>query len=145
MMDRIVFGIAIVALISFTLIFSAPYYRLKEKSLEEVSLSDEPYVMEASTDKGIYHSGETLQMNVSVPAEGNLTLKVYGVKDRGGGYRINQEKELNGSEGILSMRFSLPRCYGCAGVSEGNYTIFCELVSNNSVVYNTTRMIELKK
>ena len=96
------------------------------------------------TDKELYHSGEQMSLNVSFSTDKieNLTVRISGVPDRNGNHRISGEKIVSGSG--AEFLFSMPSCYGCAGVSPGNYPILCELVSQNgTVLANYTKTIEL--
>ncbi len=146
MIDRTVLIILVIGLIAAAVMFfpkglSSPF------ATKEIPGMKDP-MLEMSIDKEIYHSGDRMEMNISLPPEnGKMVLKVYGVKDSRGDYRINEERDItiDALNDMTKLDFNLPSCYGCAGVAEGNYTIICELLSNNTVIYNTTKIIELRK
>jgi hypothetical protein len=125
-------------------VFAYIYHGLQP---ENASNPGEPNASVGSitTDKGIYHSGEGMSLNVSVNKgeTENLSVRVYGVQDRMGNYRISDQMPITQGMKEADFSFKMPPCYGCAGVSPGNYTIICELLSNGTVVANATKIVEL--
>ncbi|UCD07302.1 MAG: hypothetical protein JSW41_05785 [Candidatus Aenigmatarchaeota archaeon] len=106
--------------------------------------------MSILTDTETYHSGEFMEARVSTACDKDLDsviVKIYGIKDRFGKYNINEEKivQINspGNETVFLVR--MPRCYGCAGISPGEYEVTAELIYNNIVVGNTSKTITLVK
>ncbi len=106
--------------------------------------------MSILTDTETYHSGEFMEARVSTACDKDLDsaiVKIYGIKDKFGKYNINEEKivQINspGNETVFLVR--MPRCYGCAGISPGEYEVKAELIYNNIVVGNTSKTITLVK
>ncbi len=133
-------GVIIAALIFF------PWEQMDQR--DEVGVPTEEGLFDLSLDRDVYHSGDGMEMNVSVPPEGaNITLRVRGVKDSRDRFRISEEREITPSqEGrIVTLRFRLPSCYGCAGISPGNYSVSCEISEGETVLHNATKTIELRK
>jgi len=101
----------------------------------------------AYSDKKIYGSGEGMKTTVLVSGgSGTATLRVFGVMDRGGSYRINSAKEVNlGGSSEEVFDFRMPSCYGCAGVSPGDYIITAELVQDENQIAMAEFTITLQK
>ncbi|MEE9323879.1 MAG: hypothetical protein V3U72_05040 [Candidatus Aenigmarchaeota archaeon] len=103
-----------------------------------------------SSDKEIYHSSEEMELTtaieVSTKAE-NLTVKVYGIKDRSGNYRVKGEKvvDVDPPRGNETFAFQMPSCYGCAGVSPGEYEIIFEVLQNGEIIGNCSKIVKLEK
>lgn len=102
-----------------------------------------------TTDTEVYHSGEMMEATVSVACNQDLEstiIKLYGVMDRFGSYRINEEQIIGikaPGEGIVFLA-SMPRCYGCAGVEEGEYELRADLIHKGEL-YSATKTITLEK
>lgn len=103
-----------------------------------------------SADKEIYHSSEEMELETIIETSTkleNLTIKIYGIKDRGGNYRVSGEKIVNinppGTNEIFE--FNMPSCYGCAGVSTGDYEIKMEIIQNGEVIGNFSKKVKLEK
>ncbi|MBN2042786.1 MAG: hypothetical protein JW754_03190 [Candidatus Aenigmarchaeota archaeon] len=147
MIDRTVLVILVIGLIAAGVMFFPKDFLLTSGNPEEITFT-RTAKMDVAMDKEVYHSGDKMEMNISLPPEnGKMVLKVYGVMDSRGNYRISENREISidALNDMTKLDFTLPSCYGCAGVSEGNYTIVCELLRNDTVVYNTTKVIELRK
>jgi len=101
-----------------------------------------------STDKYVYHSGEILTMNISTingEKYDNVTIKIYGIKDSRGNFRIYYEKNISlKDKPYMNITFQMPSCYGCAGVSPGNYEVNLQILYNGNVIgsYNKTITLE---
>ena len=71
-------------------------------------------------------------MVVTIDSDGDIDralLKVWGVPDN---YDINRISNISyvsitAPEKTVHLLMRMPECYGCAGVSEGNYTITAEI------------------
>jgi len=104
--------------------------------------------MALRTDKDAYSSGETmlLFLELSESAE-NATVSVRGIRDARGAYRVNQDYQIpaGSSQNRINFSFAVPSCYGCAGVSPGNYEIYAELLSGSAHIANATKIIRLEK
>lgn len=74
-------------------------------------------------------------------------MKIQGIRDSRGNFRVYQEKSINvkspGSK--FASEFQMPSCYGCAGVSPGEYEIALYLVSGNETLGNYTKTVNLEK
>ena len=85
-------------------------------------------ILSFSTDKKTYHSKERMNVTIVIKSSDileNVSVKVYGIKDRHGNYRLNAEKSINLSKGINTIPFTYttPSCYGCAGINPGSYRL----------------------
>jgi hypothetical protein len=135
--------------------FFIPGFRTENGSSEENSLEPqagaaaEP-LLNLSSDREVYHSSEEMSLNATIrtPAETeNLTIRIYGVKDKGGNFRINEERSVSveppGANEVFSFR--MPSCYGCAGVSPGEYEIMMEVLRNGTIIGNCSKTVRLEK
>jgi hypothetical protein len=119
----------------------------KTNDINKIEIS-EPEISIAM-DKEIYYSSEEMNINASIllPEEGYVVLKIYGIPDSRGNYRINEERNISAGPERTdeAFVFSMPSCYGCAGVSPGNYEIVMELVSNGKIIGNCSKTVKLEK
>jgi len=102
--------------------------------------------MTLHTDKEAYHSGETMLLSAELSElVENATVSVRGIMDSWGGYRLKQDYAIPGSspQRQINFTFIMPSCYGCAGVSPGNYGIYAEL--SGTRIANATVAIRLEK
>lgn len=102
-----------------------------------------------AADKSVYHSSEEMELTSTIGTDtrvGNLTIRVYGIKDRGGRYRINGERliDIAPPGKTETFTFSMPSCYGCAGVSPGEYEITMEIIRNNETIGNDSVTVVLE-
>ncbi len=104
--------------------------------------------MSLGSDREVYHSSETMELIafVSFIDEGNYTVRVYGIKDRSGSYRVSSEKTVESVSGVIneSFSFSMPSCYGCSGVSAGDYEIVMEVLKGGEIVGNCSKTVRLE-
>ena len=112
------------------------------------SSSSELRIISFATDKQDYHSNEKMNIILEIYASNdveNVDVKVFGIKDRKGNYRLNNDEKRNLTSGTNSITFSYttPSCYGCAGINPGLHEI-TSLVSYNDIVTNTSVEIEIK-
>lgn len=111
----------------------------------------EPQInIELSSDSEIYHSSEQMQLNATIESPTdleNLTVRVYGIKDNRGNFRINEERNVNvdAPGKTETFLFQMPSCYGCAGVSPGEYEIIFEAVHNGEIIDNFSKTVKLEK
>jgi len=106
--------------------------------------------MSILTDTETYHSGEYMEARVFTACNNDLDsviVRIYGIKDKFGEYRINEEKVVRinspGNETVFLVR--MPSCYGCAGISPGEYNLTTELIYSGEVIGNTSKTITLAK
>lgn len=106
--------------------------------------------MSILTDTETYHSGEYMEARVFTACNNDLDsviVRIYGIKDKFGKYRINEEKVVRinspGNETVFLV--TVPRCYGCAGIEPGEYDVTAELIYGGEVVGNTSKTITLAK
>ncbi|MCD6590799.1 MAG: hypothetical protein J7K72_02400 [Candidatus Aenigmarchaeota archaeon] len=107
-------------------------------------------IFNLSSNKEIYHSSDEMQLTLTIKASmniENLTIKIRGVKDRFGHYRIKTEKVINLTEPESTeiFKFRVPSCYGCAGVSPGEYKIVTKILKNGELIGNLSKTIKLEK
>lgn len=106
--------------------------------------------MSITTDTEVYHSGEYMEARVSTASNRDIEsaiIKLYGIQNRAGSYKINEEQIVEikapGEETVFLA--AMPRCYGCAGVEPGQYELTAELIYNNEIIASTTKTLELVK
>ncbi|MBN1386011.1 hypothetical protein JW968_03475 [Candidatus Woesearchaeota archaeon] len=85
--------------------------------------------MSLSTDKGLYHSGETVNISVQVNSTlgFNGTMSVYGIFS--GINRLNLKRDVlvSPGENDFFFQYQAPACNKCSGIPEGIYNITAEL------------------
>jgi len=130
-----------VVLLAAVLTASYPQMDNNNKNISELQII-------LNTDKETYYSGETMafEINLSKGIE-NATLSIRGIKDSRGGYRIQKDYSilLGSVQNQVNFTFVMPSCYGCAGISPGEYEIFAELISGNVQLANATKVVRLEK
>lgn len=122
---------------------------VEEKYMKPSESETSQLTLNLSSDKEVYHSSEELELKTTIETETgieNLTIKVYGIKDRRGNYRVNGERKVNIDPPGTSETFAfrMPSCYGCAGVSPGDYEIVFEVLQNEKVIGNFSKTIRLE-
>jgi hypothetical protein len=103
-----------------------------------------------SSDKEVYRSSDKMELQANIETDfkiENLTVKVYGVKDRSGNYRVNGERVITAEaqRTTETFAFTMPSCYGCAGVSPGDYEIVMEIIKNGEIIGNFSHTVRLEK
>ena len=100
-----------------------------------------------SMDKETYHSGEEMKATVLIEdGEGEAELKVFGVKDQRGSYRVQGSRVVElGASLEENFTFRMPSCYGCAGVAPGDYPITAELRQNGTLTGSAEKVVSLQK
>jgi len=87
-----------------------------------------------ATDRQLYHSGETMAINITVGLrqESLAGVVVHGINAR------NRERlgiianyTLHKGLNVISLDYRTPDCTGCAGIAPGNYTIWAEVTVGN--------------
>lgn len=103
-----------------------------------------------SADRELYHSSEEMNVNATIKTSTeaeNLTIRIYGVKDGRGNFRVMEERNItvepHGVNEVFSFR--MPSCYGCAGVSPGEYEIMMEVLRNGTIIGNCSKTVKLEK
>ncbi len=101
-----------------------------------------------SLDKEVYYSNEEMNISVKVlsseEVEGariNL-LGIYSTRER-----LNRKRivELQEGENEFYFSYTTPRCYGCAGISQGFYNITSELEYMGKVRASSTLEVEIRE
>ena len=92
------------------------------------------------SDKTTYHSGEILNLDFRITANGsffNAKVVVEGILGK-----LNQEKTLNLKKGEnnISFNHTLPRCNVCGGISEGEYTILGKVIIGEKEKETSTKI-----
>jgi hypothetical protein len=118
---------------------------MKSSESETVQLT-----LNLSSDKEVYHSSEEMELGTAIETGTgieNLTIRVYGIKDSRGNYRVNGERVVNVDPpgAAETFAFRMPSCYGCAGVSPGEYEIVFEVLQNGEVIENCSKTVKLEK
>jgi len=149
------FGIFVflVVLLSLLLVFLVPQIAkdtgVCEDGSAKTAAGDKP-AMNLASDKEIYRSSEEMRLNaIAGPSESNenVTLKIYGIRDGRGNLRVSEERNATmGLDGLNEIFvFRMPSCYGCAGVSPGEYDIVMEIWKNGELVGNCSKTVTLEK
>jgi hypothetical protein len=139
----------VILLVFVGLVVSAASYLTGYLTLGAGGLSEGTEVtMSILTDTEVYHSGEIMEARVSAACSKDMDsaiLRLYGIMDKTGKYRVNEERivqmESPGTETVFLLR--MPSCYGCAGISPGDYEIVSELLYNGETVGNCSKTITL--
>ena len=105
-------------------------------------------ILSFTTDKELYHSNEPMNMSLVISASNNMnnvTVNVFGIKDRSSNYRINRLETVNLTNGIniFTYSYTTPSCYGCAGIDAGVHDITA-IVSYQEISLNSTIKIDIK-
>ncbi|MCW1296941.1 MAG: hypothetical protein OH319_04640 [Candidatus Parvarchaeota archaeon] len=102
-----------------------------------------------STDKEVYYSNELMNIKIEIMTEKEIKdvyMMTYGIVDNFGRYRLNDTRLLNISAGknLITFEYRTPSCYGCAGISPGNYTLVAVMMNGNDTIANATCEIEIR-
>ena len=88
----------------------------------------------ASINKQRFKSSEKLQLNLKLYSAlpTNVSLEVFGIRDRFGRYKIRDNRRLSvyGSR-EMNLSYTLLSCFGCSGIRPGNYSLHIRLVYDN--------------
>lgn len=143
----------LVVLLSLFLVLLIPQIAKDTGVCEDASAKttarDKP-VMNLASDREIYHSSEEMRLNaIAGPSENseNVTLRIYGIRDNSGNLRVSEERNATmGQDGLNeTFVFRMPSCYGCAGVSPGEYEIVMEMWRNGELAGNCSKTVALEK
>lgn len=120
----------------------------EDRSFQESEIPE--LTLNLSSDREIYHSSEEMQLEATIKAETNaenLTVKVYGIKDSAGRFRVKGERVVNvDPPGTTeTFVFRMPSCYGCAGVSPGDYDITFEVLKDGEMIGNFSKLVKLER
>jgi len=146
--------IILLAAICFTALFfmdhSTKYENVADDHANLPRDLDNNIKINFSADKNVYRSSEEMELKAASATNAqieNLTVKVYGIKDSGGRYRVNGERLVNVDPPgkTETFTFRMPSCYGCAGVSAGEYAVVMEIEKNGTMISNTSVIINLQK
>ncbi|RLJ10143.1 MAG: hypothetical protein DRP15_01040 [Candidatus Aenigmatarchaeota archaeon] len=131
----------IIYTLSIIIILLLAYY-----SYLPINYTGEVIIRSVTTDKDVYHSGDEMKINVFLNEHKNtLTLMVNGIKDKYGEFRVARSYMVSPNEKWKNITIALPSCYGCSGVSPGNYTIYIILFSGDRLIDSFTKQITLEK
>ena len=147
-MKWFVLSLAIIAVLLIVFLFSNANEKTAEGFIKRPHYAE--LNLNLSTDKKVYHSSEEMELTAVVETPGrleNVTIRVYGIKDRRGNFRIDAKREVNieppGTKETFTFR--MPSCYGCAGVSPGDYSVHLEILREGEIIGNFTRVVTLEK
>ena len=144
----------LIVIVFVSLMFAAETQRgvefFEENYIKPMDIETPELILNLSSDKEVYHSSEGMELKTTVETETrveNLTIRVYGVKDSSGNYRVSGEKvvTVNPPGTSETFDFRMPSCYGCAGVSPGDYEIMFEVVKDGEVIGNYSKTVKLEK
>ncbi len=108
----------------------------------------ENLTLSVSADKQVYHSGDKINISVSIESSVFLEdtiVKVYGI--HAGEDRISdtQDVVIYPGKRELSFAFTTPRCYGCAGISPGVYNLSVEIVNAGNLLKSRTINVRIEQ
>lgn len=124
--------------------------RLDENYIKPMDIETPELVLNLSSDKMVYRSSEEMELKTTIETGTrveNLTIRVYGIKDSRGNYRVNGERvvDIEPPGTSETFTFQMPSCYGCAGVSPGEYEIIFETVQNGEIIDSRSQNVRLEK
>jgi hypothetical protein len=101
-------------------------------------------ILNASTDKILYHSSEKVNLSIYVYAEKRLVNAAITVKGLGG--RMNQTRVMNLAPGLNTIVFSykLPVCNICGGINAGKYWLSYSVAYKNTSI-NASTAIDIRQ
>lgn len=101
-----------------------------------------------ATDKEIYHSNETLLVDIEFNATqaGAAQIMVSGIRNDFGRALINQsrDEDLKKGKNIFKFEFSTPSCEACSALSPGVYAINATITTGGKT-FETYRMVTLER
>jgi hypothetical protein len=107
-----------------------------------------PGIASLETDKGLYHSGEIINITAGINSPINLEnvkVRFYGIYSRV--YRLDNTQTVNLSIGknTASLEYKAPNCFGCSGIRPGTYQISADLIYGNDVLTTEKTDIEIRQ
>jgi hypothetical protein len=143
--------IIFIALVFMSLMFVAETHREREFLVENYTKPPgiPKLTLNFSSDKEVYRSSEEMELTATIQTETkaeNLTVKIYGIKDSTGRFRVKGEKVIGVDPPgkAETFEFRMPSCYGCAGVSPGDYEIVLEVLQNGEIIGNHSLTVKLE-
>ena len=114
---------------------------------EQLLLLNPIDVVNLTTDKELYHSGEIINITADIGSPfplNNVSVRFYGIYSRG--YRLDQTKivDLKKGQNTVNLNYIAPRCYGCSGISPGTYKVNIN-ISYNKISTNISKSIEIRQ
>jgi hypothetical protein len=112
------------------------------------AVADPQAEMTVSADKAVYHSGNVLNLSVSMNSAQRLPgaqLKVYGIMS--GRYRIDamEKVDIEAGASSFSLSYTTPRCYVCGGITPGRYNLTADLIYGGKVIASSTTEFEMQQ
>lgn len=138
-------GILVLAAI---FIFLRPYFQINVSFNPERKPLPKIEAQLVST-KSLYQNNEKITLAAKIKSDNpveNLTVHIYGLKDKKDRYLLDQTRNVNlsvGQDDSIQFVYRLPNCFSCAGLSSGPYQIKLEVIKNNSVLDAATAEINL--
>ena len=107
-------------------------------------------ILSVTTDKDVYHSNEVMKISIDVTSSGkldNTLLKIEGIEDRYGNYRLSREIAANLSPGTnqFSEEFRLPSCSHCAGLDAGTYFVNVTIEKDGMIMDMASRQVQIEQ
>ncbi|MBN2518116.1 MAG: hypothetical protein JXB14_04680 [Candidatus Altiarchaeota archaeon] len=103
-----------------------------------------------STDKYEYKSLEEMEISVVVDSPvvvGEVVIELRGILNDWGVSKLKLDKKTPLSEGhnVVKFDYTVPKCYGCAGLDPGTYSISAEVKYNDISLANTSTEVSIQK
>jgi hypothetical protein len=107
-------------------------------------------ILSVTTDKDLYHSNEVMKISVDVTASGtldNTLLKIEGIEDRYGDFRLSREIAANLTPGTnqFTVDFRLPSCSHCAGLDAGTYFVNVTIEKDGRIMDMASREVRIEQ
>jgi hypothetical protein len=99
------------------------------------------------TDRPLYHSRETMWINLTVESKegGVADIYAHGIESRGRERLVIRTREtLQPGVNQLAIKYQTPPCTGCAGINPGGYEITTE-VTVDGKTYRGKTMVEIQQ
>lgn len=111
-----------------------------------IKIPSKPVIDFLGTSGEVFKSSQQMNITVAVNSEEsieNAYVKVYGINSNRN--RLNELHNMNLSKGLqfISIVYTTPSCFGCAGITPGPYNITAELIINDELVDSKTVEIEI--
>lgn len=99
--------------------------------------------MNVSADKEIYHSGEILNLTLTISSNSkiNATVLMTGIAGR---MKIEKAIELDVGNNLLFVDYKLPSCNVCGGINPGTHSILTKVIHGNTTL-NKTIAVEIQQ
>jgi hypothetical protein len=123
--------------------------RTQDASGSDDSWADD-IVVQVSTDKYDYKSYDEMEITVIVDSPvivDEVMIELRGIVNDWGVSKLKLNKKTSLSEGpnVVKFDYTVPKCYGCAGLKAGEYSINAKVLYNDIGVSNASTEVSIQK